>query len=78
VLSLPDGEPDENGVTYLGDLAIGGHVAARAAKRAGSTLEDELRRLMLHGLLHLLGFDHEVDGGKMRRKETRLRKSFGI
>ncbi|MEW5763842.1 MAG: rRNA maturation RNase YbeY [Acidobacteriota bacterium] len=78
VLSFPSGEPAEEGGIYLGDILIAVPVAVRAARAAGQPLETELRRLLLHGLLHLLGYDHETDGGVMERKERRLRREWGI
>ena len=78
VLSFPSGEPDETGLPYLGDIAIGGRVAERASKENGIGLEAEYKRLLLHGLLHLLGHDHETDGGRMVRKERTLRRRFGL
>jgi probable rRNA maturation factor len=53
-------------------------VSAKQAKAAGHTLQTELRVLALHGLLHLLGYDHESDDGKMARAEMRLRKKAGL
>lgn len=79
VLSFPAraGEfPDES--DYLGDIVISVETARRQASRRGSTLPRELRVLALHGLLHLLGYDHETDDGEMRRLEYRLRRKFGI
>jgi probable rRNA maturation factor len=67
VLSFP---PDE--------MAISLDRAAAQAKELGHSLDDELRILMLHGLLHLCGMDHETDSGQMRRAETRWRKRFGL
>jgi probable rRNA maturation factor len=56
-----------------GDLAISGDLAAENAKQLGHTLEDEIKILILHGALHLAGYDHETDNGKMARKEEQLR-----
>lgn len=78
VLSFPSGEEDDSGLTYLGDIAICGPVAAEAAGEQDISLEVALRRLLLHGLLHLLGHDHEADGGRMARKERALRKKLGL
>ena len=78
VISFPSGDKDESGLVYLGDIAIGGRVASRAADGAGLPLEGELRRLLLHGLLHLVGYDHETDRGRMSRKENALRREFGL
>jgi probable rRNA maturation factor len=78
VISFPSGEEDESGLAYLGDIAVGGRVAARAAEEAGQPLNTELRRLILHGLLHLVGYDHEADKGRMKRKENALRREFGL
>ena len=63
---------------YLGDLAIAPEVARRNAARYGRPLEMELRVLILHGVLHLLGYDHETDNGRMDRREQRLRRHFGL
>ena len=63
---------------YLGDVVIASGVAARQAREAGHPLATELRVLALHGLLHLLGYDHEHDDGRMARLERRLRKRGGL
>lgn len=62
----------------LGDIVIATGVARRQARAAGQPLEIELRRLALHGLLHLLGYDHTRDGGRMARFERRLQRRGGI
>jgi rRNA maturation RNase YbeY len=63
---------------FLGDIAISVPYAARQARRAGEPLDRELDRLLLHGFLHLLGYDHETDEGQMDRLEGRLRKRLKI
>jgi len=63
---------------YLGDIAIAPAVARRNAQRFGRTLEDEMRILILHGMLHLMGYDHETDTGQMDRRERRLRRTLGL
>jgi probable rRNA maturation factor len=71
----PAGAP--NGA-HLGDLAIAVGVAGRQARAEGHGLATELRVLALHGLLHLLGYDHERDRGAMRIVEERLRRRAGL
>jgi probable rRNA maturation factor len=61
-----------------GDLAISLETAAAQAREHGHPLQIEVKILMLHGLLHLAGYDHESDRGQMRRRETTLRKQFGL
>jgi probable rRNA maturation factor len=73
VLSFPSGEPG-----FLGDIVIAAGVARRQARRAGHVFGAEARVLALHGLLHLLGYDHEHDGGRMRTLEARLRRKGGL
>jgi len=60
------------------DIAISFDRAAAQAAELGHGVEDELRILMLHGLLHLAGMDHEKDGGSMKRAEARWRKKLGL
>jgi probable rRNA maturation factor len=69
VLSFPSLMPGS-----LGELAIATGVTRRQAREAGHSEATEARVLALHGLLHLLGYDHETDHGEMRRAEERLRK----
>ena len=64
--------------THLGDIAISPATARRNAKRGGHPLQNELQILILHGMLHLLGYDHETDKGQMNRIEQRLRRKFGL
>ena len=73
VLSFPS---EERG--FMGDIVIAEGVAARQARQAGHSLNTEFRVLSLHGLLHLLGYDHEGDDGKMARVEARLRRKAGL
>jgi probable rRNA maturation factor len=63
---------------FAGDVAVSAQIAARSARRLGHTAAEEIRILVLHGLLHLAGSDHERDDGEMERKEARLRKSLGL
>ena len=62
----------------LGDIAISPATARRYAKKHRRKLASEIRVLMLHGVLHLLGYDHEADRGEMDRIEKRLRKRLGL
>jgi probable rRNA maturation factor len=82
VLSFP-ADPEAappRGPRALGDLVIARGVAARQAREAGHPLQTELRILALHGLLHLLGYDHDdpADGGRMARAEARLLRTGGV
>ena len=63
---------------FLGDIVIAAGVSKRQARDAGHSAQVELRVLALHGLLHLLGYDHESDDGKMARAEARLRRKAGL
>ena len=81
VLSFPvddDGPRARGQVRHLGDIVIATGVAQRQASRAGHAYGTELKVLALHGLLHLLGYDHETDAGQMRRLEARLRRKGGL
>lgn len=66
------------GDIFLGDIVIAIGVAERQARAAGHGVPTELRLLALHGLLHLLGYDHERDEGEMARVEARLRRKAGL
>src|SRR5262249_22204486 len=63
---------------FLGDIAIAPAVARRYAKKNGRSLENEICILILHGILHLLGYDHEVDQGQMDRIERKLRRKLRL
>ena len=63
---------------FLGEIVIARGVARRQARQARHSELTELRVLALHGLLHLLGYDHESDSGEMRRAERRLRRKGGL
>ena len=63
---------------YLGDIVIATGVARRQARKAGHSELTELRVLALHGLLHLLGYDHERDRGTMAKLERTLRRKGGL
>jgi probable rRNA maturation factor len=73
VLSFPSAD---NG--FLGEIVIASGVTARQAREAGHPPATELKILALHGLLHLLGYDHEADEGRMAKAEARLRKKAGL
>ena len=79
VLSFPAGDDfkELEGPT-LGDVVISIEQAARQAKENGLTLDREIGQLILHGLIHLCGYDHSTDSGEMDRLELRLRKKLGI
>jgi probable rRNA maturation factor len=65
---------------FLGDIAIAPETAWRYARKNGRTLDNEIRILMLHGVLHLMGYDHESksDYGQMNRIEQKLRRRLGL
>jgi probable rRNA maturation factor len=71
----PHGSETQN---YLGDIVISCEQAARQAEDNQLTLEIEIKQLILHGVLHLCGYDHETDNGEMNARELELRKELGI
>jgi probable rRNA maturation factor len=77
---IPDAGPRTPGTRQLGDIVIASGVARRQAREAGHSYETELRVLALHGLLHLLGYDHDspADRGRMARLEAKLRREGGL
>lgn len=80
VLSFPAAQDEfekREGLT-LGDVVISTEQAARQAVEQGLEFEAEIAQLILHGLLHLCGYDHETDEGEMIRLELRLRRRLGI
>ena len=85
VLSFPSDPTHEpritiDGTRQLGDIVIASGAARRQARAAGHSYDTELRVLALHGLLHLLGYDHDApeDGGRMARLEAKLRRLGGL
>ncbi|HVX67122.1 MAG TPA: rRNA maturation RNase YbeY [Bryobacteraceae bacterium] len=74
VLSFPSPGPDG----FLGEIAISADRAAEQAARYGHTLDAEIGILLLHGVLHLTGMDHERDRGRMARAERRYRAELGL
>ena len=74
VLSFPSAHPDG----FLGDIAISFPRARRQAAEYGHGVDQEIELLMLHGLLHLLGMDHETDRGRMSRAEKKWRAALGL
>jgi probable rRNA maturation factor len=80
VLSFPaltDGSTAD-GTHFAGDIAISADTAARNAACFGHAVGEEVKILMLHGILHLAGFDHERDNGNMARKEAQLRQALKL
>jgi rRNA maturation RNase YbeY len=83
VLSFPWSNGSGGAVTrewrgFLGEVVISTEAARRNARREGHATANEIRWLVLHGVLHLLGYDHETDGGEMRALEIALRDGLGI
>ena len=75
VLSFPAEQPSQG---FLGEIAISFETARQQALQYGHSLDEEIEILMLHGLLHLLGMDHETDRGRMLNAERKWRASLGL
>ena len=73
MLSFPAGEGG-----LLGDIVVSVPYAARQAGRRGHRRQREIDRLLLHGYLHLVGYDHETDGGEMDALEAKLKRRLGL
>ncbi|MGB7203012.1 MAG: rRNA maturation RNase YbeY [Pyrinomonadaceae bacterium] len=74
-------QPPEGGTPsaiFLGDIVISAEQAQKQAAENGLELDGEIKQLILHGLLHLCGYDHETDNGEMNKRELKLRKELGI
>jgi probable rRNA maturation factor len=76
VLSFPPGPCFVNGLA--GDIAISADIAGQNARRLGHSAAQEIKILVLHGVLHLAGYDHERDDGLMAGREAQLRRSLGL
>jgi probable rRNA maturation factor len=76
VLSFPAEPGDLNG--RAGDIAISGEMAVTNGLKLGHSAMEEIKILLLHGVLHLVGYDHERDDGSMERKEVALRRAFQL
>jgi probable rRNA maturation factor len=76
VLSFPAGPGLVDGLA--GDIAISADIAKQSARRLGHSAAQEIKILVLHGVLHLVGYDHEHDAGAMAGKEADLRRSLGL
>jgi probable rRNA maturation factor len=79
VLSFPSPQAVRGDITRAaGDVAISFDIARENAKKLGHPVSDEVKILVLHGILHLAGFDHERDNGEMARREIRLRRQLKL
>lgn len=78
VLSFPADRTAPGADKIAGDLSIGVPTARRQAEQQGHTLSTEIKVLILHGLLHLAGYDHETDSGEMALRERKLRTRLGL
>lgn len=79
VLSFPfEAQPFEPESDEIGDIVISAEQAQKQAAENGLSLEGEIKQLILHGVLHLCGYDHETDDGEMNARELELRDELGI
>jgi probable rRNA maturation factor len=78
VLSFPAAREKRNDTTLAGELAISAEIATQNAVRLGHPTATEVKVLVLHGILHLAGYDHERDNGSMARKEAKLRQTLKL
>jgi probable rRNA maturation factor len=78
VLSFPTGQDGKLSKGMVGDIAISAEIARANADALGHPLESELKILLLHGLLHLAGYDHESDSGRMAKREQQLRAKLRL
>jgi probable rRNA maturation factor len=81
VLSFPSEippQPRPKHTRYAGDIAISADIARQNGRVLGHGVAIEIKTLILHGLLHLAGYDHESDNGRMARKELLLRSALGL
>lgn len=83
VLSFPAASSHASGAArgkkaFAGEIAISAEIAAQSAERLGHSVALEIKILVLHGILHLAGFDHERDNGKMARKEAKCRRALRL
>ncbi len=79
VLSFPfEAEDFESEFETLGEIVISAQQAEKQSKENKLTFEREIKQLILHGILHLCGFDHETDNGEMNEREIQLRQKLGI
>ena len=72
------GKAETSNQMYLGDIVISVERAQKQAVENGLTLENEIKQLILHGILHLCGYDHETDAGEMNKRELQLRRKLQI
>jgi len=77
VLSFAYADEVVDGMPFIGEIVIAPEIAALQAVQYGASPEREIRKLIVHGALHLAGYDHEIDGGEMTRLQNRvLRRRF--